>query len=434
MSQGERFKPMSLGGLREIFSPWLPVEALGNHSSVQGSRRRSFWQELTFWAFLCQVFDPDCSCREIVRKIQCWHEKQGSPRPSSGTGGYCRARQRLALPLLKKIWKHTAETLGALPAQSGVWAGHRLLVADGTGVSMPDTPSNQKAYPQPSTQAKGCGFPVMKWVGVFCLETGALLRWAEGNLHDHECALFEDLLNSFRAGDILIGDRAYGGFPQLAKLVKREVGVLARVHQCRKVDMRRGRRLGIGDRLVAFKRPASKFKSMTREEWASLPRELTLRLVRVVINVPGFRIRKMTLVTTLIDPKHYPKEALEKLYRKRWKVEVYFREIKQTLSLDILRCQKQAMIEKEMCMHAIAYNLVRAVMRDVAVDYNISLEALSFKGTLDAIRMWREEFRHCRNNKRQLERLRRSLYEAIAGDPLPRRPDRSEPLTSRRMK
>lgn len=434
VSQVNRFKPMSLGGLQEFFSPWLPADTLQDVESASGSRRRCFWQDLTFWAFLCQVLDPDCACREIVRKIQCWCDKQGFPRPSSATGGYCRARQRLPLALLQRAWEHTASVLGALPAQSGVWAKHRLLVADGTGVSMPDTPSNQDAYPQPSTQTPGCGFPVMKWVGVFCLKTGALLRWAEGNLHNHECALFENLLNFFRPGDILVGDRAYGGFPQLAKLAARKVDVLARVHQCLKVDMRRGRCLGRGDRLYVLKRSPSKYRSMTREQWASLPKELTVRLIRVVINVPGFRVKKMTLVTTLLDPKRYPKEAIVKLYRERWKVELHFREIKQTLSLDILRCKTQSMIEKEMCMHAIAYNLVRAVMREVAIEHNIEIGSLSFKGTLDAIRMWREDFRHCVKRKRHMEKLRESLYETIATDLLPYRPDRSEPRAIKRRK
>ena len=132
-AQVRRFEQTSLGGLKELFSPWISIETFNDESITPGSRRRSYWPELTFWAILCQVLDPGASCREIVRKIQCWSEQQGLPRPSSRTGAYCQARQRLPFTLLRKIWNDTAQALETSSRQSDNWKGHRLLVADGTG-------------------------------------------------------------------------------------------------------------------------------------------------------------------------------------------------------------------------------------------------------------------------------------------------------------
>ncbi len=433
--QVKRFETLSFAGLQKLFAPWISSELFDSALGDTKRRRRNYWSDLTFWAFLCQVLDPGCACREIVRKIQQWHRERGLPMPSSGTGAYCQARTRLPLNLLQKLWSHTAQSLGRESASVGVWAGHRLLVADGTGVSMPDTRLNQKAYPQPSTQKPGCGFPVMKLLGIYSLHSGALLHWVEGNLHEHECRLFQRASNVFETGDILVGDRAYGGYGQIAVMHQKGVEVVARVHQSRKVDWRKGTRLGECDRLVEWKRPSNKGKLMSKEEWKELPRTMTLRVVKVEVRTPGFRVRTLKLVTTLTDAERYPAAALAELYRQRWQVEVYIREIKQSLSLDILRCQCPEMIQKEMCMHAIAYNLIRALMNDISQGYGVPLGKISFKGTLDAVRRWREEFARGKHRSRKSEReAREALYMTIVQDLLPERPNRSEPRVVKRRK
>jgi len=433
--QVKRFEALSFAGLQKLFGPWIPSELFEGAQGDSKLRRRHYWSDLTFWAFLCQVLDPGCACREIVRKIQHWHCEHQLPMPSSRTGAYCQARKRLSLGLLQRIWSHTTQSLGSESATTGVWAGHRLLVADGTGVSMPDTRSNQKAYPQPTTQKPGCGFPVMKLLGIYSLHSGALLHWVEGNLHEHECRLFQRVSNLFKPGDILVGDRAYGGYAQIAVMHQKGVEVVARIHQSRKVDWRKGVSLGEYDRLIEWKRPSNKGKVMSKEEWKELPKTMTLRVVKVAVKTPGFRVKLLKLVTTLIDAERYPAEALADLYRQRWQVEVYIREIKQSLSLDILRCQSPEMIQKEMCMHAIAYNLIRALMNDISREHSVSLGKISFKGTLDAVRRWREQFSQRRQMSKKAEKeARETLYLAIVQDLLPERPDRSEPRVVKRRK
>ena len=104
-------------------------------------------------------------------------------------------------------------------------------MVDGTGVSLPDTAKNQRAYPQPGGQQPGCGFPFLKLVGVFSLTTGALLDYAKGNKHQHELNLLQRLLDTFKAGDLVLADRGFSTWALLALLWQRQVMGLFRLHQ-----------------------------------------------------------------------------------------------------------------------------------------------------------------------------------------------------------
>jgi hypothetical protein len=129
------------------------------------------------------------------------------------------------------------------------WMGLRVAVVDGTTVSMPDTPQNQAQWPQPSEQKAGCGFPVMKIVGLFSLTTGAICALATGTLHNAEQSLFIQLWAVLTSGfDLLLGDRHFGSFAVFCSLRLCGLHGVFRLHQARKIDWRRGRRLGKYDR------------------------------------------------------------------------------------------------------------------------------------------------------------------------------------------
>ena len=334
---------------------------------------------------------PGASCREVVRKVQAWYAPQDQT-PDSGTSAYCQARRRLPLACLTALHQTLADKLSTRLTTPELWLGRRVKVVDGTGVSMPDTAANQKAWPQPSTQKPGCGFPVVKLVACFCLASGALLQWVEGTLKEHDCRLLQKLLAAFQKGDVVLADRGFSSYASLATLLTHGVDAVLRVHHFRKLDWRAGKRLGRRDRLVAWQKGQRQGTLWTAEQWAQLPDELTVRLVEIVVAVPGFRTQKLVLVTTLLDAPTYSAEALGQLYFRRWAVELFFRDIKSTLGLDVLRCQTPAMVRKEIVMHALAYNLIRALMQDIAHCYQVSVQHLSFKGTVDALRQWRDLF------------------------------------------
>ena len=208
--------------------------------------------------------------------------------------------------------------------------------------------------------------------------------------------------------------------------------MLVRQHQCRSVDWRKGQRLGAKDRLVSWERPYRQSDIFSPAQWAAFPREIRLRMLEINITVPGFRNQKIILVTTLLDAKRYPADELARLYLRRWSVEVFYRDIKQTMGMDILRCQSPAMIQKEIHLHAIAYNLIRSLMNDIARRYDMDVARLSFKGTLDALRQWQPILDQPSVQPRVSAAERDALYETIAGDPLPHRPNRSEPRAVKR--
>ena len=201
-----------------------------------------------------------------------------------------------------------------------------------------------------------------------------------------------------------------------------------RVHHFRKLDWRVGRR----DRLVCWKKGPWQGSLWTREQWASWPETMTVRLVEIVVAVPGFRTQKLVLVTTLLDAQAYRAEALGRLYFRRWAVEVLFRDIKTTLGMDVLRTQTPAMVRKEIMMHALAYNLIRALLQDIARSYHMEIARLSFKGTVDALRQWRQLFEAARHQPRRTRQLRELFYRAMATDPLVVRPGRCEPRAVKR--
>jgi len=431
-AQSEQWRQSSLSRLCEIFGPWLPVAMLAPTAKVINSRQRTYPLPLTFWAFLSQVLSPGSSCREVVRKVQAWYAPQAKPQPDSGTSAYCRARSRLPLVGLTELHQTLANQLSARITTPELWLGRCVKVVDGTGVSMSDTAANQTAWPQPAGQKTGCGFPVVKLVACFCLASGALLHWVEGTLKEHDGRLLQKLLSVFKKGEVVLADRGFSSFPSLATLRARGVDAVMRVHQFRKLDWRTGQRLGRRDRLVCWQKGPLQGKLWTAEQWAQLPGELTVRLVEIVVAVPGFRTQKLVLVTTLLDAQTYSAEALGQLYFRRWAVELCFRDIKTTLGLDVLRCQTPAMVRKEIVMHALAYNLIRALMQDIAHSYQVSVQRLSFKGTVDALRQWRELFESAKSQTRTTCKLRKLFYQSIAHDLLPDRPNRSEPRVVKR--
>jgi hypothetical protein len=395
------------------------------------SRQRAYPLPLTFLAFLSQVLSPGSSGREVVRKVQAWYAPLDK-RLASGTSAYCQARARLPLPQLTELHQTLAGKLSARITTPELWLGRRGKVVDGTGVSMPDTATNQKAWPQPSGQKPGGGFPVVKLVASFCLASGALLEWVEGMLKEHDCRLLQKLLPTFKNGEVVLADRGFSSFSSLATLRAHGVDAVMRVHHFRKLDWRTGKRLGSRDRLVTWKKGLLQGKLWTAEQWKQLPAELTVRLVEIVVAVPGFRTQKLVLVTTLLDAPTYSTEALSQLYFRRWAVELCFRDIKTALGLDVLRCQTPAMVRKEIVMHALAYNLIRALMQDIAHSHQVNVQRLSFKGTVDALRQWRDLFENPKTQSRATCKLRRLFYQSIADDLLLDRPRRSEPRAVKR--
>lgn len=244
--------------------------------------------------------------------------------------------------------------------------------------------------------------------------------------------LFRGLWDKLDKGDVMLGDRGFCSYAALAGLSQRGIDSVMRLHQARRVSFREGRRLGKDDRLVTWQKPAQRLEAWSREEWEALPESLSLRLIRLYVSTPGFRTRKVTLVTTLTDAVAYPAEAIRALYAQRWEVELHFYQIKILLGLDILRCKSPELIEKETLMHLIAYNLIRLLMQQAAHPCGAELGRISFKGALDTVRHFAAAIHAARATPRKQDALIDEMLATIAADCVPERPGRSEPRAKKR--
>lgn len=313
----------------------------------------------------------------------------------------------------------------------GLLAGRPVKIVDGSTTQLPDTPKNQKAFPQSRSQKMGCGFPVLRFVVLFCLGSGSILRVTLGSLRHHDLRLFRRLWEHLEKGDIILGDRAFGEYTTVAGLSAHQVDVVARLHARRKVDYRKARRLSKNDGLFIWQKGDQQSGILTRQEWKDLSDQITVRILRFTACLRGFRGRRITLVTTLLDPKAYPASQLVDLYARRWRLELCLRDLKTTLGMDQLRCQSPAGVEKELLTYLIAYNLMRCVMAEACSRYNVELEGISFKGALDALRQYSTAISQARNKKIR-QQLWGDLLLNLARDVVRYRPGRHEPRALKR--
>ena len=417
--------------LEQLWASCLPPGLLRQADHGPNSRKRVFTLQVTFWTFLWQTLNPSSSCRSAVRKVMAWFALLNGTRVSPDDSPYCQARHRLDPATLRRALQASAQA--AEQRASPLWRFHgkEVVVGDGTTSSAPDTRGNQRAFPQSARQQPGCGFALVKWVALFSMSGGALLEVAIGNKHKAELALFRKLWHRLKAGMIFLADRGFCDYVTLAGLWLRQVDSVLRLNHMRPHDFRKGKRLGRCDRLVLWQKPRLKPRTATQKLWRSLPDQMTLRLIRYPVLIPGFRSRNILLVTTLLDPEAYPAAHLAQLYLRRWRVELFLRDIKTTMQMDVLRCKTPKMLHRELLMHLIAYNLIRTLMVEAASIHEMNLERISFKGSVDTVRHFSLIIAQAPSRLRRTQ-LINDMLAALAADPLPDRPNRIEPRHQKR--
>jgi len=414
--------------------PILPEAVVHQVLKEEGAcwKRVFYTPWLIFWAFFWQVLSPDRSCRAAVKRVAAWLGRRGQKLDDEDTSPYCKARARLpeAVPFRLMRWLGRKQHEAA-PAE-WTWCGRRVKVVDGTTVSMPDTAANQAEYPQSRSQKPGLGFPIARVVAVFCLATGVVLEAAIGQYQGKqtgENALYRRLWDEYRRGDVSLGDRGFSSYFDIALLQRRGVDSVCRLHQARLSDYRRGRRLGREDHIVIWPKPARP-DWMDEATYQSIPDTMEVRIVRIRVEIRGFRTRVLEVVTTLLDADVYTKKELANLYRRRWEAELHLRSIKVVLGLDVLRCQTPEMVRKELWMGLVGYNVIRATMAAAALAQGTRPHRVSFKGSLQTVQANAEALREGTPAVRRW--LWGIMLESIARDQVGHRPNRVEPRARKR--
>jgi Transposase DDE domain len=389
---------------------------------------------VTLGLFLGQVLDPNGSCQQAVAQFLAQRTAEGLPPCSANTGAYCKARQRLPEEGLQTLTRAAGATLSGQAPDRWRWKGRRVQVADGSTVNAPDTPANQKEYPQPDGQKPGLGFPIIRLVVLFCLATGAVLEAALAPYRGKrtgELSLFRRVWHAVSPGDVVLGDRIYCSYCEIALLHQRGIDVVLHKHQSRKTDFRKGRRLGRFDHTIEWKRPVRP-EWMDEETYRQLPATLVLREVRVEVSVRGFRVQRYELITTLVDAQEYSVAELGQLYRRRWEAELNLRAVKTSLGMDQLSCKTPPMVRKELWMYLLGYNVLRGVLAQSAVVVGVAPRYLSFAGAMQSVCAFGPLLSQA-TGESWSESVRR-LWRAVGSHRVGNRPDRVEPRAIKRRK
>jgi hypothetical protein len=396
---------------------------------------RIFSPLVTLGVFLGQILSADHSCRAAVARLIAHRLARGQRPCSSDTGAYCQARKRLPEQFFAEVARHTGRALDDGVDDRWRWKRRRVYVYDGSSVTMPDTPLNQAAYPQPVVQRPGLGFPLARIGAVFSLACGAILdvgicRYAGKG--QSELGLLRGLWNLFRPGDVMLADRLMCAWTEIVMLQQRGVDCVCRLTSHRTADFRRGKRLGPGDHIVHWVKPP-KPRSIDQHAYDALPAVLLIRECRVTVAQPGFRVRTLVLATTLLDAELYSKDDLADLYRARWNAELDLRSLKQTLQMDVLRCKTPELVRKELWTHVLAYNLIRTIMAQAAVRHHVEPRSISFKATVQTLEAFQPAIAWLGDHDANFRtNMYQALLDAIIVHRVADRPDRVEPRQLKR--
>jgi hypothetical protein len=343
-------------------------------------------------------------------------------------------RQWLPEDLFPKALAATAKFADQLVPALNFLKARPLKVVDGSALTLlADTRKNRAAYPPIQCRPHQPSFPMMRFVVLFSLLSGSILAAVQGSLAVSEWALLAQLTTPLAKGDILIGDRGFGCYPVIA-LRQHTLGVDFIGRTTRRIDgRRRGQRLGRNDWLLEWKKGRRASPWMSLLQWQALPATLTLRAVKGSLYQKGFRVRQVTVITTLLDPQAYPAQQILEAYLRRWRLEMCLDDLKTTLGLESLRARSPEMAQRELWTRLIAHNLVRCTMAQAAAEHNVPLARISFKGSRDALRQFSQAMAQAKTKKKR-QQLWQELLRTLAADLVPERPGGREPRAVKRKR
>ena len=346
-------------------------------------RERHFPPAVTLGLFVSQVLNRDEPCTAVLTRFNKFRKKNGLMPVSKDASAYCKARAKLSIKLIERLTTMTSDLARKKTLNAWKWIGRDVYLVDGLVVHAPDTQDNQEAYPQPSSQEDGLGFPQVRMVITTSLATGCVLNYNTGKVEGKktgEVALFREKHGTFSIGDIAICDSNFESFIDAALLKTRGVDVVCCINGSRESPFH-GLCKTIEEVTQVIPKPKYDSNRFTRECWESLPDSIEVRIIRY--QTAG-RNEDVTIVTTLLDRERYPTEEIAELYGFRWDVELDIRSIKTSMGMNELRCQTPDNLDREIAVHLLAYNLVRLLMSDTANVFEVHPREISFSSARDA--------------------------------------------------
>jgi hypothetical protein len=392
-------------------------------------RDRVFNPVTTIWGFLSQVLSDDHSCRDAVARVIAQQAASGARICSPNTASYCNARSRLHTDVLRTLAMRTAQELQAGVLPEWKWNGRNVFIADGSHVSMPDTPQNQATYPQPEVQRPGIGFPLARLTVLLSLATGACHDLAVAPYAGKgtgEKTLLRQMYDTLKPGDVVLADALFDDYFIVCELRQRGIELVARA-QYQRVGTRTVQSRPDGD-VIAWQRP-NKPHGMAGKQYRTYPKSLLMRQVSVDARDKDNRVEQFKVITTILDAS-IDGGQIGDLFERRWEGEVDIRSIKSTMKMDVLRCKTPEMVRKEIWSHLLAYNLLRTVMAVAAAENGIEPRQVSFKGAKQAVTAFAPKIEVARPARRAV--LIDTLLTTVAYHRVGNRPGRWEPRARKR--
>jgi hypothetical protein len=299
-------------------------------------------------------------------------------RPSSGS--LAKARARLPLQLWQRVWDSLAVKVQQLSEPFASWRGHRIVLIDGTCVSMPDTPSLHSHFGTSTGRGGKRHYPLARMVTAALANTMTVIAYAVGRYDQSEQALLRPLLGGLRKGDLLLADRHFAGANLYDEYLRAGLNFLTRIHQRLKVSRLRPL-AGYASNDFVTDMPLG---DSYRRKDATLPAYVRVRLIQAVVRLRGQR-DVVWFVTSLLDEALYPAAQIVQLYARRWRIETLFLQLKVRMSADVLRSKTPQGAIKELAARMVAMNVVRAILLEAATTHGQDPMTLSFVHGLRAI-------------------------------------------------
>lgn len=336
-------------------------------------------------------------------------------------GRVAEARARLPLRLWQRLFKQLSGKAQRFSEAYDKWKGHRVVLADGTCVSMSAGADLFDAFGV-NTGYHGSGrYPLARLVSLCLAGTMTLIDYAIGGYRDGESTLTFGILKSLRKGDLLVADRHFAAAHFYVRYQCMGLEFLTRAHQCLKVSKVKRRLCYSANDFIG----RLNINKTYRRQDPSLPASINVRFIKAKLRIRG-RVSVVWFATSLLDAQRYPARQIVALYARRWRIETLFREFKITLSADVLRSQSPEGVRKEIIARLTALNIIRSIMLEAAVKSNMDDPLrISLAHAVRAIISFSAALSHVPLA------LVRDVYEAmlveIASHVNPERPGRLEP-------
>ena len=344
---------------------------------------------------------------------------------SPGSGSLAKARGRLPLELWERLFAGLAGRCADLAEGFDTWRGHRVVLLDGTCLSMSDEPGLMEAFgTNDGCHGRG-NFPLARLVTASLARSRTVLAYALGRYNEGENTLSWPVLQTLRKGDLIVADRHFAGAALYARYLAMDLHFLTRMHQRLKVSrLKRLVRYGRHDFLTEL----TVWPQYRRDD-PTLPETVRVRAIRSTVRIRG-KQRVLWLVTSLLDAARYPAEEVVALYGLRWRIETLFEELKVTMSADVLRSKTPEGVKKEVAARMLTLNVLRTIVLDAAKQAGVKPERISFVHVVRAVIAFSPEMATAPVWKLPL--IYHAMLHEIASHVIPLRSGRNEPRAVRR--